>query len=156
MNYSLLICLFWCCLLPAQIDTNNHIGQLMAPPSLQPDEPLNYTITLPAEDRSRPAFIKGTYHNKDTIYQLIYDTTYKGTAKELLQDIIVGNVVRYTTLEKDGKMHERIKIIKTEESFLEQNWMNIGAIILVIIGFIIYGNNLKKVYADEEDIENND
>ena len=154
MKTILFILIFSCSLLIGQNDSNNHIGQINNPQTSNSNEPLNITIYSSSEDRSKPTLIKSTYNGKDTIFELVYDTTFKGTAKELAEAIQSGVMEKYYVIDKDGKLYERIKVVEFEESFFEQYWTYIGIAILLGAGiFYKFYSNKNSVDLDAEDDE---
>jgi hypothetical protein len=152
MKTILFILIFSFGLSIGQNDSNNHIGQINNPQTANSNEPQNITIYSASEDRSKPTLIKSTYNGKDTTFELVYDTTFKGTTKELTEAIQSGVMEKYYVIDKDGKLYERINIVQFEESFFEQYWTYIG--IAILLGFGIFhklSSNKDSVDEEEDD-----
>jgi hypothetical protein len=148
MKKSLVLLIFGFHLLNGQVDSN--IGKLNNPELSNLNEPIQMTIFLSSPDRSKPTLIKSHYKNKDTIYELVYDTAYKGTAKQLSEGLQSGAITSYYVIDTDGKLYERIKIVEIEESFFDEYWMYI-AIFIFIVGFAIYKLNIENSRIEIKD-----
>ncbi len=138
-------------ILIGQVDSAYRIGEINNTNVTNTSKVANLTIYYNSEDRSEPTLLKANYNGKDTIYELVYDVTYKGTAKELSEGIQSGAIEKYYVLEKDGKLYERIKPVIFEESFFEKYWIYFGIIILIIGTFYykLYSKN-NHIGLDEE------
>ena len=152
MKKSLVLLIFGFRLLNGQVDSNSQIGVLNNPELSDSKELMQMTVYLSSPDRSQPTLMKLHYKNKDTIYELVYDTLFKGTEKQLFDGIQSGAITKYYVIEKDRKLYERIKIVEIEESFFDEYWIYI-AIFIFIVGFGIYKLNIensKRALTEDE------
>lgn len=136
-------------ILCGQTNSINTIGQLNDPNAPPGNQIAEATIYSQPADRSKPTLLKIKYPNYDTIVELVYDPTYKGTAIELEEGVNAGTLERYIVIEQDDKFHERVKVVVFEESFLEKYWIYIG-LGLAIAVFAYYKLTIQKQSIDNE------
>lgn len=153
MKIILFILIFNLGLVIGQNDSNNHIGQLNNPEISNLNKPLNIVIYTLSESRSKPTLIKSKYNNKDTVFELVYDKTFKGTAQELAEAIQSGAMQKHYVIEADGKLHEKIKVVQFEESIFEKYCAYIGIAILLGAGvfYKLYANRNSEQLLEEVD-----